>query len=223
MQPSKEQSSLNASGRDFAGLLLDLPTQEGGLTITSRTAWTWVEDAPSAPNVVTGQTHTLGAAVQRMFLKGDVRMQVGQRRLTAARAVVWVERIDEGTDDAAALYQLAVYFDRVANPVGASGAGASGDRLLLTARVHGKLTLAADAPPRDGRPTTAMTDNLVVEGEERLARFLDRLSEPEAAAQAEAPVLPRPDPSLNVQKYQPSLNRPYAPVRRMELMGRGRR
>ena len=101
-------------------------------------------------------------------------MQIGQRRLTAARAVVWLERIDDGTaPEAEALYQLAVYFDRVNNPVGASGAGASGDRLLLTARVHGALKLASDAPPRPDRPTAGATDNLVVEGEQRLARFLE--------------------------------------------------
>lgn len=207
--------ALNASGRDFAGLLLELPTQEGGLTITARAAWAWTEDAPLAPSA-TGERHTLGAPVQRMFLKGDVRMQIGQRRLTAARAVVWIERIDDGTvPDAQALYQLAVYFDRVNNPVGASGAGATGDRLLLTARVHGGLTLASDAPPRPDRPTIAMTDNLVVEGEQRLARFLDHLSEPGGQQapppepQAQTP--PRTDPNVEVQKFLPSLNRPYEP------------
>lgn len=201
----------SATGRDFAGLLLQMPAQEGGLTVTARTAATWVEDAPTAPSA-TGEKQLLGAPVQRMYLKGDVRIQVGTRRLTAARAVVWVERIDDGTaPDDQALYQVAAYFDRVNNPMGASGAGASGDRLLLTARVRGALTLASDAPPRSGRPTLPPADDLVAEGEQRLSRYLDRLADP-SMPEAETPsTMPRRDPNTTVSKYIPSLNRPYEP------------
>jgi hypothetical protein len=201
-----------ATGRDFGGLLLEMPTQEGGFIITTRTAWTWVEDAPLAPTGANGEKRTVGAPVQRMYLRGDVRMQIGPRRLTASRAVVWAERIDDGSaPDDKALYQVAIYFDRVGNPVGATGGGVSGDRLLVTARVRGAVTLAADAPPRAGRPSLAQTDDLVGEGEQRLARYLNRLDEP-AAGGFEAPEgLPRPDPSFIISHYVPSLNRPYEP------------
>ncbi|HYD02067.1 MAG TPA: LPS assembly protein LptD [Phycisphaerales bacterium] len=208
-QPASEVGA-DVTGRDFGGLLLEMPTQQGGFTVTCRSAWTWVEDAPAAPSAA-GEKQTIGSAVQRMYLRGDVRMQIGSRRLTASRAVVWAERIDDGTaGEDKALYQVAVYFDRVANPVGASGAGTSGDRLLLTARVQGALTLAADAPPRSGRPVLAQTEDLIGEGERRLARYLAQLDDPAAAPEAPER-LPRPDPSFNAAKYVPSLNRPYEP------------
>ncbi|MDP1660634.1 MAG: hypothetical protein Q8L55_01855 [Phycisphaerales bacterium] len=209
--PAGAYAGGGATGRDFAGLLLELPAQDGGFIVTARNAWTWVEDAQLAPTGE-GERRTIGAPVQRMFLRGDVRLQIGSRRLTASRAVVWAERIDDGSaPDDKALYQIAVYFDRVSNPLGSTGSGASGDRLLMTARVRGALTLASDAAPRSGRPPQQRTDDLVMEGEQRLARYLTRLEEPESAPADAPPALPRPDPNSSLSHYLPSLNRPYEP------------
>jgi len=212
-------ATTEATGRDFAGLLLEMPTQQGGLTITCRTAWSWVEEPPLAPSPAgpaDRTRQTVGAPVQRMFLRKDVRVQVGSRRLSAARAVVWVERIDDngGEADERSLYQVAVYFDRVSDPSaaagGAGGAGGAGDRLLMTARVRGRVVLAADAPPRGERPTLGAPEDLVSEGEARLARYLTQLEDP-TPEPAAAPAPVREDPNFAKTHYLPSLNKPYQP------------
>jgi hypothetical protein len=158
------------SGRDFAGLALDLPTQAGPVNFSSRRAITWTQE-PQAGTTISGQRATMGAPVQRLLLLGDVRVQIGGSIYSAARATVWLEELEPAGGQKR--HQVAVYFDRVSMPAAAASSSTAGDRVLLTGVVAGDLVLASDAPPQRTPPST---DAFVREGESRLGRYLAQLA-----------------------------------------------
>jgi len=208
------------SGRDFAGLQLDLPAQRGGIELGATRAFAWTEAGPAGP-------------VQRMMLIGSVRVKLGPTALNAARAVVWIERLEDAAGAnggatggltggavggaAVARHQVAVLFDRVSSPTassglggGASGLGAASDRLLVSAVVEGELSLRVDAPPQAQRPEG---EALLTEAEARFARYLTALERPETGAgvgPGAGDVAMTPEPRSKVA-YEPGLTRPYEP------------
>jgi hypothetical protein len=183
------------SGRDFAGLQLDLPAQPGGLALAAQRSWAWTEPAAS------------GATVQRLLLVGDAHVTLGTTRLVAARAVVWIERLSD--PGAPPRHQVAVLFDRVGSPTATSGSTTAGDRLLVTAVIDGPVSLKSDAPPVTSAPAG---DAFVAEGQARLARYLRAIGEPDARLRQDdlAPIQPaREDQRGPV--YAPGLSRPFEP------------
>ncbi|HYE03556.1 MAG TPA: hypothetical protein VD963_10020, partial [Phycisphaerales bacterium] len=93
------------SGRHFAGLELGESVVAGEIVLGAQRAAVWTEDS-----------------TQRLVLWGDVRVTLGIFEFAAARAVVWVERIGVAEHDQSLdVYQVAVYFDRLSDPVAEAG------------------------------------------------------------------------------------------------------
>lgn len=150
---------------------------------------------------------------------------------TASQAVVWIKRLNEQparvvaadaeaqaalgpeafgllTKPAASRHQIAIYFDRVADPGAEAGFAQAADRLLVTAVLDGRVSLKSDSvASRRPEPPEAGA-SLIVEGEQRLAQHLAGIlglqSEP-AAPGAPAPTR-RADRGIT-----PGISRPFEP------------
>lgn len=223
-------------GRDFAGLRLDSPVQPGPLSFSARRAAVWMEESaaglPAAPASPGGAGAGpggafLGDGVQRLLLAGDVRVRLGARDFSAARAVVWFERLEAdgaptgepagaGASDsepppgAPGVYQVAIYFDRLGDPTGEPGISPAGDRLLVTALVRADPQLSADRV-RALRPA----DALVGEGEARLARFLSAILAPDEAPADALAGTPRAGgvaPAPGTGPLVPGMSQPFEPL-----------
>lgn len=177
-RPQIDPASLN--GRDFAGTRLPVATQRGGISIRAQRIATWSEEP--AGGAAINPTASMGT--QRAYLRGDVEITLAYARFRAARAVVWIEPLEESTAHPGEwVHQVAVYFDRLSDPAGEPGITPSADRMLVTGVVDGPLVLSGDSMT-SGRPA----DVLVVEGERRLGRYLrDLLSPPDEPEPAEPP------------------------------------
>lgn len=168
---------LDFTGRTFSGLRL--PVAPGGLaeqgaSFGASQAWAWREPA---------ETDAAGIVlppVSRLLLVGDVSAHLGIHRLTAARAMVWMRRLDPAdVGGEEGLAQVYVFFDRVATPTAAPGEGGAisfnADRLAVEGvfKVTGEDLLRTDAlspgPPEQSR--------FILEGEQSLAQRLRRLVE----------------------------------------------
>jgi len=203
------------SGRDFAGLRLGMPTQRGTLALAAARVSTWTEDAPGLSGSPAGQT--VGDSVQRLLLKGDVRIDIAGGSFSAAKAAVWIEPLRAGTSSVKPLWQVAVYFDRVGEAAGEHGVQQTGDRLLVTAIVEGELDLAA-ASVQSERPEG---DIFLIEAERRLARYLATLasgsaSDIEAGPSANIPAEPKPWEMAGIDGTRkapvvPGQSRPFEP------------
>jgi hypothetical protein len=192
--------TLELTGRDFGGLRLASPVNPGKLEFAAARVWTWQETAA-------GQT------VTRLFLSGDAQVTLGVHSFSAARAVVWLSPLPQGDPDAGpGVYQVFVYFDRVATPTADAAVAVSGDRLAVQGvfRSIGPVSLRADYPT-EGRPD----DRFIREGERELAVSLRRLVTgelpplepilPAGPSDAALPRPPRPTP------LRPGVSRPYEP------------
>lgn len=167
--PVIDPSAFN--GRDFAGARLASAPQRGVVRLAAQRISTWTDDA-SGRTVAVNPAATPGT--QRLYLRGDVSVTLAYAHMRAARAVVWVEPLEESRANPGHwVQQVAIYFDRLSDPAGDAGLAPSADRILVTAVVDGPLIVSADALAQ-GRPT----DLLVVEGERRFARFLRDQSGP---------------------------------------------
>ena len=195
-------------GRDFGGVRLNAPVQTGGITLASQRATLWTEEPPAGPAPGT----TIGGPAQRALLEGDVRVKLGIYTFAAARAIVWIERLEPSkTTPGEFLQQVAIYFDRVSDPAAQAGSSQSGDRLLVTGLVDGPAILKADSN-KAGRSADAFN----AEGERRLARLLGDLLAPTGQT---TPARPdeSPDPStVNVTRpgggaLIPGMSQPFEP------------
>lgn len=203
------------SGRDFAGLRLGMPTQRGTLALAATKVSTWAEDAPGLSGSPAGQT--VGDSVQRLLLKGDVRIDIAGGSFSAAKAAVWIEPLRAGTSTVKPLWQVAVYFDRVGEAAGEHGVQQTGDRLLVTAVVEGELDMTA-ASVQSERPEG---DIFLIESERRLARYLAMLasgtaSDIEAGPSANIPPEPKPWEMAGIDGTRkapvvPGQSRPFEP------------
>ncbi|MBL8746099.1 MAG: hypothetical protein JNK58_07060 [Phycisphaerae bacterium] len=144
-------------GKTFSQVNLTAPAQDAAITMSGARAWVWRE----------GNT-------ERVLLDRDVRVSIGAYSFRAGKATVWLEPIRLDGRDAE---QVAVYFDRVSDPSGAVGLSQQADRLLVTAVIYRvEPGLRADVMKAE-RPS----DTFVLEGEARLARFLDEMVNPPQA------------------------------------------
>ncbi len=200
----------DVDGRTFADVQIGESIQSGDIVLRAARALGWTETGPS------------GNVVNRLVLSGDVDVMLGQYRFSAARAVVWIERVEVAGSGGAAsgdgtsptepkpVHQIAIYFDRVNDPTAEAGFSQFGDRLLVSALLEGSPVLRADVlrPERPG--PTADDAAFLGEGEARLARFLRAAISgefEEAAPDAPVPSGPR-DPDAPIQ---PGVSRPYEP------------
>lgn len=159
--PVPQVRASDLTGRSFAGLIVSAGAQPGNITISASRAWAWTEPNPQpvAPGTA-GET-------SRLYLEGDVRVDLGLYRFVAARAVVWLEQAGVSDEDPSLpVHQVAVYFDRVDDPVAEAGISQHADRLMVTGMLAGRLSLRADLL-RAGRPA----EGLILEGEQRMLRL----------------------------------------------------
>ncbi len=227
------------SGEDFGGLRLGMAAQEGPIALSAHRARVWVQDP--MPGTVPGTT--LGGSVQRLLLEGDVRLHLGVRQFGAARAVIWIERLEPSpVRPGQVVHQVAVYLDRAGLPEAQPGVSVAGDRVLITGVIDGALSLRADlivpARPDGGSgaslgetlgpdlaasitAATAAERALVQEGEERLARFLADLARPPGSAPVDQNVTPRAVTgiTLNTVPWRAGSARPFEPLSRLNRAG----
>lgn len=216
-----EPSPGSLTGKDFGGVRLPGAVERADITISASRAWVWSEG---------GSARVIGAdglplSTQRMFLQGDVLVESGRFKFTAAQAVVWVQTIP-GAGGAAAgedrgTRQIAISFDRVSDPGAEAGFAQAADRLLVTASLDGSLALRADSLT-PGLPDAAIgaaggqgggasaRGAFLVESEQRLARLLRGLiAGPDAPVEAEPVAVQAP--GVVRGPITPGLSRPYEP------------
>ncbi|MBC7835472.1 MAG: LPS assembly protein LptD, partial [Phycisphaerales bacterium] len=176
------------SGREFEGIDISDNVQLGDIMLRAARAAVWQE----------GDT-------QRVLLSGDVQVKLGVYEFSAARATVWLEELGVTEhDENISVYQVAVFFDRVSDPVGEAGISQHGDRLLATGLLGGNVSMRADVLTL-GRAD----DGFLIESEHRLARFLTRLTEPETTV--EEPTAVAHSDTTGEGGIAPGMSRPYEP------------
>lgn len=197
-QPPVEPAPLGLSGRDFAGLRLPLDAVRGPLSFRALRAGVWTEDELSG-----------GPGVQRLLLSGDVQVRIGLYEFDAARASVWIERLEDppSRPDSPGVYQVYVYFDRVGTPTAAAGVSIAADRLPVRAVIEPDAPIELDcAKPTPGRPA----DEFVRESERALAGALRRIAGGTDSAGAEdVSLFTAVTPLTPPTRVDPSTARPY--------------
>lgn len=178
-------------GRDFAGLRLGVSEVPGPLAFEAASGWSWVEGGGARP-------------VHRLALEGDVRVVLAAHEFHAARALVWLERVEEPSA-AGVVYQVFAYFDRVGTPTAPAGVSLTADRLPVRARV--RLTEESIRLRTDRLVGERRVDGFVREGERALASLLraQALDSQAVFTPGQAGVDPRAGP------IRPGLARPGAP------------
>ncbi|MCC5787604.1 MAG: hypothetical protein JJU33_12995 [Phycisphaerales bacterium] len=180
---------LDITGRDFAGIRLPLAPSSDDVSFAAQRAWAWQE-----------------GGVRRLALVGDVSVRMGGFRFEAARAVVWMQRLDE-THNGRPVHQVFVYFDRVATPTASPSVAVSADRLPVEGVVAParSIQLAADRLD-EGRPTDRSLAVFVRDGERELADHLRRtLGLPALRG------VVRRDPEVPGTTIRPGVDRPFDP------------
>lgn len=226
-QPRQSAEQLaGIDGQGFADVRLPGEVQATDVTLSASKVWYWEQDAGSRSGVPT---------TQRLLLRGDAVVTIGEHRFSAAQAAVWIEQdpgsavggsAGEGSTGAVATRQIAVYFDRVSDPGSDAGFSQAGDRLLVTGIVRGELILKYDSIDRQ-RPIAAAiatgpgaeaardASRFVEESERRLARHLRRLAgggEDEFGDQPEISAARRdPGAFSPLRPIRPGVSRPYEP------------
>ncbi len=166
------------TGRDFAGLRLPNEPVLGPIEFAARRCRAWTSGASRV-----------------LLLSGDALVRLGLDEVSAARAVVWIERIDGGLA-APGTYQVYAYLDRAATPEAAAGrVRLTGDRLRFVGVLSPEDGVVLRADVLEDRGALSGDDaRLVGEAEEAFARSLRRLVpgyvEPVEASPFER--LPRP-------------------------------
>ena len=177
---SKAAPSSEFSGRDFAGLRFPMRATSGELSFSAARVATWSQES-----------NATGGSVQQLFLSGDVQVKLGLYEFTAVKAVVWLEKIadTDATEEDwqwlrkpemqppqtpkpssdSGVYQVFVYFDRVASPVSDVRVSVQANRLPVRAviKIDRPIAMTYDTFSQ-GRPS----DALIAEGESQLAAAL---------------------------------------------------
>ena len=178
------------TGRDFAGIRFPMAATPGLLEFRAASAWSWRETSSIA-----GEEDVL-----RLVLEGDVRVALGAYEFHAARAAVWLQRIEHAGET---VYQVFAYFDRVGTPTAPSGLTITADRLPVRANVvlTGAMRLLADRLQHE-RPS----NEFVRESERALASMLRATIAMEHPSFIEGqPIASAPGAS------RPGVDRPFAP------------
>ncbi|HVU63024.1 MAG TPA: hypothetical protein VHC70_03540, partial [Phycisphaerales bacterium] len=208
------QPGLGASGRDFGGVQLPVTLRSGDVTIRASRAWVWNEGASNGGGgaVVVGLDGN-PVGTQRLLLQGDVTVELDGYRFTSAQAVVWSQivgavRTGEAADNGdRQLRQIAVYFDRVADPGAEAGYAQAADRLLVTAQLDGLFNLSADSITRC-RPEDPAQSGFLGEAERRMAAYLHELAGGPPPAETNPPPV---EGGGRTDRISPGLARPYEP------------
>lgn len=220
---SKAAPSSEFSGRDFAGLRFPMRATSGELSFSAARVATWSQES-----------NATGGSVQQLFLSGDVQVKLGLYEFTAVKAVVWLEKIAD-TDAAeedwewlrkpemqppkverpttdSGVYQVFVYFDRVASPVADVRVSVQANRLPVRAviRIDRPIEMTYDTISA-GRPG----DAFVAEGEAQLAAALRKQEGVDAIGLADRD-FPQRGPSVPV----PSEARSYLPPTASQMQAR---
>lgn len=165
-------SATEFSGKDFGGLRFPMRAVRGPISFSAARVTTW-----------TGESPATGMSIQKMLLSGDVRVRLGLYDFSAARAVVFIERIADATseereveypipfapDQDPGIYQIYVYFDRVSSPMADIDVSVQANRLPVRAVME----------PEDGIHVTfdlnivgVPSDPFITEAEQALANAL---------------------------------------------------
>ena len=208
------QAPMNAmddgpSAESFSGIRLPLEAVRGELFFGASRAWVWGD----------------AEGTQRLFLSGDVRVRVGIYDLHAARACVWLERIEDspaasspagtpGDAPRAGVYQVYMYFDRVGNPRGPASVSLAADRLPVRAVVDcaQEPSLRADLITQQ-QPSDAFRG----EAERAFSRSLRQAAAAEESPAAEEPFVRPPPPTSPPTVVDPAMSRPYRAGGEMDL------
>lgn len=187
-QPASQPSPdpLAITGRDFAGVRFPLAPTPGRIALAAQRVWSWTEPAgASTPGRSPEPVH-------RLVLEGDVRITLGSYDFSAARAVVWLKRLPAEETDERRIYQVYVYFDRVATPQADPAVAISADRLPVEGIivVPSRIELQADLLYRTGAGGSLIDEaELVLAG-----RLRDLLGMPGIERIIEPPRRPGRDP-----------------------------
>lgn len=220
------------TGRDFAGVRFQGAPQKGGLAISAQRANVWSE---GAGGFAVGSGAGAGSC-ERLYLQGDVRIELGSYKFTAARAVLWIQRVE--TTASGPISQVAICFDRVADPGAEAGFSQAADRLLVTGLISPAATTTTTSSGPMGAPPSSASgvslrvdrvtperplptpvgfsgtvggsaDAFVIEAESRLAEQLKRLlgiATPDSTAAITAEIN-----TSRRRAIEPGLSRPYEP------------
>ncbi|MGH7244142.1 MAG: hypothetical protein ACREJD_12070 [Phycisphaerales bacterium] len=207
MGRSSTTSTDEFSGRDFGGLRFPMRTVRGPVSFGAARVTTWSRESPAT-----------GTTVQQMLLAGDVKVTLGVYRFSAARAVVFIEKISDATDEqeaedvpipfapdqSAGVYQIYVYFDRVSSPMAEISVSVQANRLPVRAVIE----------PEDGIDLRydlliqgESNDPLVAEAERALANILRQ----QEGAETVATTTPDFDSRKRLSAPVPSESRSYLP------------
>lgn len=190
---------IGQSANSFAGVRLPLEAVRGDLALSATRAWAWGDNE----------------GTQRVFLSGDVRVRVGVYDLHAARAAVWIERIEDSPAGSgrAGVYQVFIYFDRVGNPRGPASISMSADRLPLRA----VLDAASEPAIRADLLTRGVpNDSFLPEADRAFTRSLRQATAAESG-EPDEPFVPPPTPKNQPTSVDPTMSRPYRAGREMDL------
>jgi hypothetical protein len=164
------------TGHDFAGVRFPLAPVPGSIDLRARRAWSW--DEPD------GTT--------RLVLEGDVRIDIAGNFFRAARAALWLRRVDQ-----AARWQVFAFLEDVRTPMGEAGTSVRAAALPVRAVVDTPdVALVVDLL-RHGRPERGEAALSASRGEAALRDILrDALGLAPIPAENPVPSIaraPRPD------------------------------
>lgn len=199
---------LAITGRDFAGVDLDVEPTPGTIALWGSRARVWTEQ----PYIVPGRGPE--PTVRRVLLEGDAQIALGGLRFDAERALVWLKKRSEPDAQGRDVYQVFVYFDEVGTPTADPALGLSAERLAVRAVVAlGRpLELRADVVAR-GRGTGAFVEA----GERELAAALREqlglwpISRP-PITEPRDPAAPAPTPQTTLGRQAPPIAPPPLPT-----------
>jgi hypothetical protein len=158
-----QQVDLVVNGESLAGFVLPVEPVEGGLRISAERRWEWTS-----------------LDTKRLWLEGDVSIDLGEYAFSAPAAAVWINRIPSA---GGLITQYAVYFPVASEPTRYAGVGAGGKELLVTGSTRGAVEL-----------TTVLTDRGAPAGKPELGKGVARLQRHLRTIATSAPVLEqRPD------------------------------
>lgn len=204
------------SGRDFGGLRFPMKAVRGPVSFGAARVNVWSRESAAT-----------GTIIQQMLLSGDVRVNLGVYHFSAAKAVVFIEKLTDvsdeeaaedvpipfAPDDSAGIYQIYVYFDRVSSPMAEISVSVQANRLPVRAVIEPEngIDLKYDLLVQ-GIPN----DPLIGEAERALANLLRQQEG------AEAVPLPQPDISdrRRLSAPIPSESRSYMPPTANQLAAR---
>lgn len=201
------------TGRDFGGLRFPMRTVRGPVSFGAARVTTWTRESSATGNTV-----------QQMLLAGDVKVTLGVYHFSAARAVVFIEKISDASDEqeaedvpipfapdaSAGVYQIYVYFDRVSSPMAEISVSVQANRLPVRAMIEPEngIDLRYDLLIR-GEPS----DPLIGEAERALANILREQEGAEAVATAQ----PNLDSRKRLSAPIPAESRSYLPPTASQL------